>query len=394
MLTSTFPRREGDTDPPFVFELCRRIKDRYAVTVLAPHAPSLKTTENLHGISVNRFRYFFEQGETLAYDGGILNKLRQKSLYYCLIPFFMAGELIATINIVRREKIAALNAHWVLPQGLVALAAVCVTRRAVPIICTLHGGDVFALNNPFAAALKRCVLKRCSAIVAVSSAIRDRVVALGAGPEKVAVIPMGVDLCALFVPPASKPNSKSLLFVGRLVPKKGLSYLIDALPAVVKKHPDALLTIVGSGPEEAAARARIEHLGLTHQVHFTGAVSNEQLPALYQAAAIVIFPSIVDASGDTEGFGLVMVEAMGCECAVIASDLPAIHDVVTDNETGLLVEQKNSGQLAEKIIFLLDNAAVRESLGKKARSAACARYDWSITSRKYCSLVDKIIARK
>jgi len=359
--------------------------------VLAPHGPSLKTHEHFDTLSVKRFRYFFQKWETLAYDGGILNKLRQKGIYFCLIPFFLLGELIGAIKILYAHNIAAINAHWVLPQGFIALLAVCLTRRTVPLICTLHGGDIFALNNLLAGALKRFVIHNCSAIVVVSRAIRDRVVALGAAPDKISVIPMGVDLRNIFIPPSADRKSKSLLFVGRLVEKKGLSYLIDALPAVFEKHPDARLTIVGSGPEESAARERLDQLQLTSHVHFTGAVHNAQLPSLYQAAALVIFPSIVDAYGDTEGFGLVMVEAMGCECAVIASDLPAIHDVVINNETGLLVQQKNAQQIAEKINFLLDNDSVRITLGKKARSYVLERYDWTITERKYSSLVEKIL---
>lgn len=366
----------------------------YDIIVLAPHGPSLKTEEHFDALSVQRFRYFFQKGEILAYDGGILNKLRLKKIYFLLIPLFMLGELIGTIKILYKHYIAAINAHWLLPQGLVALLAIRMTRRSVPLICTLHGGDIFALNNPLAGALKRYVLRKCSSIIVVSRAIRDKVIALGAAPEKISVIPMGVDLCNNFIPAISARKSKSLLFVGRLVEKKGLSYLIDALPAVFEKHPDARLTIVGSGPEDSAIRSKLEQLRLTCKVHFAGAVNNTQLPALYQAAAIVIFPSIVDTYGDTEGFGLVMVEAMGCECAVIASNLPAIHDVVIDNVTGLLVEQKNSQQIAEKINFLLDNVSVRVNLGKKARAYVLERYDWTITSMKYNSLVEKIIANE
>jgi glycosyltransferase involved in cell wall biosynthesis len=90
-----------------------------------------------------------------------------------------------------------------------------------------------------------------------------------------------------------------------------------------------------------------------------------------------------------EGFGLVMVEAMGCECVVVASDIPAVHDIIIDNQTGIIVEQKNVSQIAGKIIFLLDNPGIRNSLGKMGRKYVLERYDWKITGKKYCDLFEE-----
>ena len=389
--TSTFPRWDHDTDPPFVYDLARRLTDIFDVVVLCPHAPGTKTTELMSGIRVKRFRYFFGPYETLAYGGGILNRFRQNFLCYFMVPFFLLGEFAATVRCLRAEKPQVINAHWLVPQGLVAVLAKAVTGSKAPLVCTLHGGDIFGLTGVILDGLKKFVLNQCAAVNVVSSAMAETVAALGIDRTRINIVPMGVDLLGSFIPGECKKTPKSLLFVGRFAEKKGLIYLVNAMPKVLDRHPDARLTIIGHGPLEEVIKQRIRKLGLQHAVIFGGAVKNNELPAIYQQAQIVVFPSIIDSRGDTEGFGLVMVEAMGCGCAVIASDLPAIHDSVIDGETGLLARQKDSGDLAEKINDLLDNPEKCSRLSSRARTYILERYDWILTAAKYAAVFNNLV---
>ena len=390
ILTSTFPRWQGDTDPPFVYDLACRLTDACDIIVLCPHAPATKTREIVAGIRVKRFRYFFSTYETLAYGGGILNRFRQSRLYYCLVPFFLAGELIATIRSLRSDRPDIINAHWLIPQGLIAVLAKTMTRSKAPLVCTLHGGDIFGLQGSVLDALKSFVLRRCAAVNVVSNAMAETVRSFGVDHRRINVIPMGVDLKNRFIPGEPAKIQKSLLFVGRFAEKKGLIYLINAMPIVLNKHPDARLTIVGHGPLEDAIKNRIAELGIQHAVSIAGAVENTKLPEIYQSSKIVVFPSIVDDTGDTEGFGLVMVEAMGCGCAVIASDLPAIHDTVIDGRTGLLTPQKNTPALAEKILRLLDDPEQCQTLALQARHYVLERYDWSTAAKQYADVFNAV----
>ena len=390
IMTSTFPRWQGDTDPPFVRDLALRLIDSCDIVVLCPHAPATKTREIISGILVKRFRYFFSRYETLAYGGGILNRFRQSRFYYCLVPFFLVGELAATIHCLITDRPDIINAHWLIPQGLIAVLAKIIIRSKAPLVCTLHGGDIFGLKGSALAALKNFVLKQCAAVNVVSNAMAKTVTDYGIDSRRINVIPMGVDLKNSFIPGLPADIQKSLLFVGRFAEKKGLIYLINAMPAVLAKHPDARLTIVGHGPLEGDIKNRITALGIQHAVTIAGAVENTQLPKIYQSCTIVVFPSIVDDSGDTEGFGLVMVEAMGCGCAVIASDLPVIHDTVLDGKTGLLTPQKNSPALAEKIIFLLDNPEQSQKMALQARRYVLERYDWMTTAKKYAAVFNAV----
>ncbi len=390
VLTSTFPRWPGDKEPPFVYELSKRLTTDYEVHVLAPHAPGAALEEQYDNLQITRFRYCFERYQTLTYGGGILANLKQQRWRYLLIPLFLVAEFLALLRLARNQSFAVIHAHWIIPQGLVAILAKPVLKNSPPIICTSHGGDLFALSHPLGKALKRLVLTHSQAITVVSHAMREKVLELGIAAAKVQVISMGVDLQTTFVPPplGSQRQPYSLLFVGRLVEKKGLSYLLAALPLLSSRYPTLQLTVVGSGAEENLLKQQVIALNLPAQVSFLGAMTNQQLPRWYQTTSIVIFPSIVAADGDTEGFGLVLVEALGCECAVIATDLPAMQDILTPGETALIVPPKNAQRLAEAIDWLWKNDLERERLGQQGRQSVLGHYDWSVIAEKYLALLN------
>lgn len=391
VVTSTFPRWEDDDDPPFVFELCNRLKTDYSIHVLAPHFPGAKTEENFGGIHVKRFRYFFEPLERLAYHGGILAKLKKNPFLYGLLPFFFMGELLALIKCLRHYRFDLIHAHWLIPQGLTALLACRLIKFCPPLLCTSHGGDLFGLQGTLLNKLKRLILTCSNAVTVVSRAMLDEVNKIDANYNKVHVIPMGVDLKSRFVPSKKKKKNIPLLFVGRLVKKKGVRYLIDSLPMILKDHPQVCLFIAGDGPEKGNLNKLITKLGVSDHVRFLGAVKNKHLPVLYQASDVVVFPSVIADDGDMEGFGLVLVEALGCECATVTTDLPAMQDIIINGKTGLVVSQKSVQQLSEKIICLLDDPNLRQSLGKEGRRYVVKRYDWDCITIKYAALIGSII---
>ena len=386
VLTSTFPRWKDDEDPPFVFELCKRLRAHYQVHVLAPHYPGSKTEEYLSGIYVHRFRYFIKQWERLAYQGGILSKLKDHPWQYGLLPPFFMGELIALIRLLKKYKFHLIHAHWLIPQGLVALLARLFIKSAPPLLCTSHGSDLFALQGNINKIVKRLIVSNSTAVTVVSNAMRNEILKLNVGHEKVYVTPMGADLQNLFIPSETRKNSGSLLFVGRLVEKKGLRYLIDALPLILKKHPKVCLRIAGDGPEKDDLKSRCVNLGIIDHVHFLGAVKNDLLPALYQTSNVVVFPSVI-----AEGFGLVLVEALGCQCAAVVTDLPALRDIIIDGKTGLVVPQKNIQLLSEKVILLLNDYELARSLGREGRGFVLKHYDWSIIEQKYVDIIESIV---
>jgi glycosyltransferase involved in cell wall biosynthesis len=393
VLTSTFPRWENDPEPAFIFELCRRLGSAFDVTVLSPRTPGSKKRETISGLKVIRFPYFFQKWENLAmHGGGILNKLKSNPIYYLMVPFFLFGQLLALVRLLRHENFDLIHAHWLIPQGLISVLGIILSRRRIPLICTSHGGDLFALKGKGIQRLKRWVMDRSQELTVVSQAMKSNVINMGIAPDKVQVISMGVDLKNLFTSnPMVKRSSHELLFVGRLVEVKGLPMLLNAIPKLLANKPDIHLSIAGAGPLEEGLRGLASQLNISDKVDFLGMVPQRQLPILYQRATLAIFPFIMTKSGIQEGFGLVVVEAMGCECPVIAGDLPAIHDSITHEESGLLVPSGNSEELADTILRTLDDSDLRFRLARNGRKRVLEKFDWEVIAEKYKKLYDKLI---
>ena len=390
VVTSTFPRWQNDTEPAFVYELCMRLHRLGAnLDVLAPHAPAAKTREQMNGIKVYRYRYCPERLEILAYRGGILANLRRHWFGFLIIPFLLLFQGIAVWRRLGNEKYDLVHAHWIIPQGFICVLANLLhsRRNRKPLVCTSHGGDLYALRNRPFTAIKKFVMEQLSHLCVVSRTMQETCIASGARAERISVLPMGVDLKRTFIPRADVVRRDNrLVCVGRLVEKKGIVYLIDAVAIIKKAIPDIELLLVGNGPELPAIKQRIKQLCLERNVTLAGSVSNPELPALYASAAVAVIPSIVDRSGDQEGFGLVIVEALGCGCAVVASDLPAIHDIVRHGQNGLLARPGDVADLADKIMLLLRDRKLRDRLAANGRESVCSRFDWEEITAQYHKL--------
>jgi len=381
VLASTFPRWAGDTTPPFVFELCRRLTSHFEVHVLAPHAPGAAVTENLDGIHVHRYRYAPTSWERLAYDGGILPRLRRHPWLALLVPAFVLAQMMAVLRL--RRSCDVVHAHWVLPQGLIAVMA-----GGRPVLCTAHGGDLFGLRSTVAGWLKRWTLRRVDRLTVVSPALADEACRNGVDSASVVVAPMGVDLRDTFTPkPSLRSVKPRLLFVGRLVVKKGVATLIRALPKILECHPAARLTVIGDGPERAHLVTLVDKIGVADAVEFSGSVPNSKLPDHFRAATVVVFPSLVAEDGDREGFGLVAVEALGCGCAVVGSDLPAMEEFLRHEETGLVTKAGDHAGLAAAVNRLLEDPDLRSRLGEAGRSDVLENYDWESVAASYADLL-------
>ena len=389
VLTSTYPRWKGDPEPGFVHELSRRLIDAFEVTVLAPHAAGAAPEEMLEGVRVLRFRYAPARWETLVNDGGIVANLKQRPAKYLLLPFFFLGQMYAAWRLIRRWRPHAVHAHWLVPQGFLA-TLLRKLAGAPPFLVTSHGADLYALRSPPLPAIKRWVARNAAGITVVSHAMKDELDRIGIDASRAEVRSMGVDLKDGFTPDASVVReSESLLFVGRLVEKKGLRHMIAAMPQLLQHRPGLRLRVAGFGPEEAALRAQAAKLDLGESVQFLGPVPQAELPALYRQATLFVAPFVEAASGDQEGLGLVMIEAAGCGCPVIASDLPAVRDVLEER-----VVPGDPVALAEGILgFLALDAEARQDKADAMRQRLIERFDWQSVAKGYARSLAVVAGR-
>jgi glycosyltransferase involved in cell wall biosynthesis len=250
---------------------------------------------------------------------------------------------------------------------------------------TSHGADLFGLRGKWFARMRRWVIDRASMVTLVSEAMHRRL--LTDQPKAVAaVMPMGVDTRTRFFPDESVRNQGELLFVGRLVEKKGLHHLLQALPSVLAIHPEVTLSIIGFGPELERLQGTVRELALEPYVRFAGALSQKDLPGHYRRASLFVAPFIEASSGDQEGLGLVVAEAMACSCPVVVGDVPAVRDLV-DEGTGVRVSAANHVALAEVINRLLGDASERAKLGLAARRHIEAHFSWDVAAERYAKLL-------
>lgn len=349
VLTSTFPRWKNDTNPPFVYDLSCGLADSFNIIILTPHYPGTKDTETMDKLRVYRFHYFFERFEQLAGNEGILPTLKANKLHYLSVPFFLLFEIIATLRLVKKYKPDIIHAHWIIPQGIAAYINWLVNKT--PYVITSHGSDLHSLKLT---SLKKIILNHAKKITVVSNDLKQKVLKINPNLiSKIEVIPMGVDT-KLFNPNKYDKSIKTkygiagkfLLFVGRLIPEKGITCLIDVMPAVLHKFPKTKLMIIGGGTLEKKLKNKVSKLKIESNVIFLGVIKHDDLPPYFATADIFISLSI------KEGFGLTIVEALMSGCTAISTNTGGINDILSKK---YLIEGQNSSAIVNKIAQIFNS---------------------------------------
>ncbi|NLT26226.1 MAG: glycosyltransferase family 4 protein [Microbacteriaceae bacterium] len=379
VLASTFPARPGDGTPEFVADLAGQEAEDFETLVVAPMVGDGARLESQRGYRVHRFRYFPRRWQDLA-DGAIIENLRKRpSRWLQVVPFVLA-ETLATWRAVRSGRPDVIHAHWIVPQGIVA----ALVAPRTPTLITTLGGDLYALNAGPLRALKSWMLGRAAYVTVMNAEMAAKVVELGADPAKVEVVPMGADLSTVRPRTDGDGVEARLLFVGRLVEKKGLAVLLDAL----RRLDDVAwrLTVIGDGP----LRDELEAMA-PDGAEFVGKQGREALREAYASADIAIFPSMPSSSGDQDGLPVAMLEAMGAGCAVIASDLPGISEAIADGADGVLVPPRDEAALAGAIRALVADPAARDRLGRAAAATAREQYSKEAIGERYRGILRRLV---
>ena len=389
VLASTFPADVGDGTPAFVADLARVEATAFDTVVLAPLVPGGRRQEVREGYEVRRYRFFPRRWEDLA-DGAILENLRARPSRWLQVPtFFLAGAL-AVRRAVRDTAPDVVHVHWIIPQGLMALLA----ARRVPWLVTTLGGDLYALTSGPARFLKRQVLRRAGAVTVMNQEMQRVVVDLGVPEAKVRVLPMGVELGRIHRPEDAAPRvSGRVVFVGRLVEKKGVTVLLDALRDL-PAGTDWSLDLIGDGPLRGELEAQAAPLG--DRVTFHGQLGAGDLGRRLAGAAVAVFPSVRARSGDQDGLPVALLEAMAAGTPIVASDLPGLSDAVAgssalpdataDGPAGGLVEPGDAAALTAALARLLGDGALREGMARAAVQRAAA-YSMDAIGARYVELL-------
>lgn len=255
----------------------------------------------------------------------------------------------------------------------VGLAAA--TVRKVPVVGTFHAWSDDARLYRAVRPVARRVADGLTVRLAVSEAAAGyHGAALGLPTSCFQVVPNGVDVARFAdAEPFAElvdPDRPTLLFVGRLEPRKGLEPLVRAFTRLKAERPELRLLVVGDGPERARCEALLP-TALRDDVRFLGRVPHEDLPRYYATCDVYVAPSL-----GGESFGIVLLEAMAAGRPLVASDLPGYRSVATDGRQGRLVPPGDPASLASALGALLDNPALRRAMAAEGRRTVAA-YDWT-----------------
>jgi glycosyltransferase involved in cell wall biosynthesis len=182
-----------------------------------------------------------------------------------------------------------------------------------------------------------------------------------------------------------------LLFVGRLVKRKGVNVLLESV-ALLRDDHRLRIRIVGGGPEQQTLQSETQRLGLGDKVVFEGVVSAERVAELFRGCDALVLPAIVTETGDTEGLGVVLIEAMGYGKPVIASKAGGIVDIVSDGETGVLVPPGDATALAAAIQRAMDNPDELAAMAGRGTEFAGRAFGWDAIVSNLSSVYESAVA--
>jgi glycosyltransferase involved in cell wall biosynthesis len=336
-------------------------------------------------------------------------KLLVKSLpLYPLIsllrnPFTIYYENLYAANVsavVAKNEIDLIHAHFAYPEGLVGLLAK--KRTGKPLVVTCHGQDI--LTEPSVGyglrlskrvdALINKVLNSADAVITASQAAFDEVRKIMNDDRKAHLIPNAVDI-QRFNPRLNgsairrrlgiREESIVVFALRYHKPKYGLEYLIRAVPFVSSEREDVVFVVGGDGPLKPYHMRLASSLNVKQKVIFTGEIPRDDVPYYYAMSDIVVVPSL------QEAFGLVVSEAMACGKPVIGTKVGGIPEQIIDGYNGLLIEPKNPVQIAEKIMWLIDNPKEARRMGENGRKIVEEKFDMRKRIEKIISIYKMLL---
>jgi glycosyltransferase involved in cell wall biosynthesis len=384
MVTTSYPKHDGDTTAPFIAAIAEGVARRgQRVDVVLPEHPRLIAGVR-DGARLHPYRYApLPALRQWGYAESMEGDVRLRRAAYAAAPFALAATLATAAAVAARRRSAVVHAHWVVPNGPPAALAAALLGR--PLVVSLHGSDVHLAERGRAiGAAARWAFRRAGAVTACSPDLAERAVALGADPARLTVVPYGVDGARFRPDPAARAAIRArlgltdgalmLLGLGRMVYKKGFRHAIEAMTRLADRA--ATLVLVGDGDARDDLIEQARAAGVGDRVRFPGGAARGETPAWFAAADIVLLPSVHDQAGNVDGLPNVLLEALASGSPVVATDLAGVRLVMTDGREGLIVPEGDSAALATAIDRLLGDPPLRARLGAAARRRAVEDLSW------------------
>jgi len=266
------------------------------------------------------------------------------------------------------------------------------------ISCHGHGGSMFentladSFEHLYTATIGKATLKLADIVTVLSPSEQRFLCSLGVNKAKIRIIPLGVDLVtwapylneinSSFLEKYRLKNKRVLLVVTQIIKRKGIDYLIKALPQIVESYPNIVCLIVGDGDYKAKAEQLVAELNLANHVRFTGFLQGPELAAAYKCAEIFVLPSLC------EGQPICILEALLFSKPVVATDVGGVGDNFKD--VSFLVSPQNSDELATTINRVLKDPEIGWELGGKGKALVESKFTWQRVAKDIVSVYEEL----
>lgn len=356
MITSSFPRYEGDYFGPWILDYARALaSENTKVIVVAPNVRDIPHSISEHkNLQIEKFNYWWPlKYQRLVHPPGMIPQIKKNPFRILQIPFLLLGYIRMANKIIKREAIDLIHCQWLIPSGFIG--AIIKQFYNIPLYVTSQGAELFLpLHHPYSIFTK-WTIRKANKIFPVSEQMAKKLISFGCRNDKIVIIPNSVDTTKFkplkdnqFRNTYAIPHYKTLILtVRRLVKEKRVEDLINSF-AKLAKGKNAQLVIAGDGPE----RNYLEHLtkqyNIENEIIFLGNVNNEDLPNIYDASDIYVL------SSQQEGLSLSLLEAMSTGTIVISTKSTGGTDLIQHNLNGFLYEIGNTSQLTNILNYVLD----------------------------------------
>jgi glycosyltransferase involved in cell wall biosynthesis len=382
---TAFPRSADDVIVPWLVELLKHLRAAGHDVEVLTSAYRGGGNREFAGIPVHRFRYFPARWENLTHDEAAPDRLRRSLPARTMPAFYVLGGLLAAWRLGRRRPpYDVVHVHWPVPHALFGWAIRRSSGGRTRMVTTWYGAELRWVKGslPWLRQFVAWALGTSDQVVAISGHTAAEIRAFRPVEPRVIPYTVGFGTPEPGEASARRENGFVILFVGRLVERKGVRVLIEALRELPRGL-RARLVVIGDGPERAALEAQARQDGVAAQVEFRGRVTGDDLKRAYAGSNAFVLPAVVDARGDTEGLGVVLLEAMSYGVPVIGSDVGGITDIVTSGESGLLVPPGNPAALAAAIQRLATDPVFASRLGQAGQRRVREDFSWPAIVRRW-----------
>ncbi len=390
-IVTSYKRSSADVINPWMVETIAQLHRQGVNVDVYTSAWHGQGDHEVEGTMVRRFRYLPRKLEMLSHDSTIPDQIKANKLVLLLVPFYILGGILGLRRVLKAKKYDLIHVHWPFPLAIFGFFA---SRWAkVPLINQFYGVELMWVMNrmrlfiPFL----RWTARISDLVVAISTHTCGLIKEVAPG-TRVEIVPYGspVPPPREIEPLSDDPGrTRRVLFVGRLVERKGVPYLIRAVRELDLPFPVAL-DIVGGGPEQDKLAVLIDELSMGGQVNMLGRVTDQRLAECYRDCDCFVLPAIIDSRGDTEGLGVVLIEALSYRKPVIASGVGGIVDIVKDGQTGLAVPEKDPQALAGAISSVLTDGELAGRLGQQGYEYIKEYFDWGRLTDQWLDIYGRL----